>query len=386
MARLAIFSHAPSDSVNALKAAMAEQGVELVKIRRTASTFRGRAGDLIINYGSSDIALDVMGRATVINHPTVIAGASNKANSFRKFQEAGVKTVEWTTDGEQAQVWLDNGDMVYARKRLQGHSGEGIEISFSNPAGVGDAGDVPVSSTLPSAPLYTKAILSERREFRIHVMKGVITYVQQKRRRDGYRDEPSYSNLVRNHHTGWIYATQNAEVCEEAKREAIKAINALGLDYGAVDVITRRGEAWVLEVNTAPGMSGTNLETYTENFLRVYNGEAPVGATVDLTALQEEIQDATNNTPVAAAPEPAPQAQRSVAPAPAQARPAPVPAAPVSAPESTALTNQGFYKLTVNGERTVGQYDADMEHFMIIGWEVPVELADAEVHGVLNVL
>lgn len=392
MARLAIYSHAPSDSVNLLKAAMGEQGVDVIKIRRTGSTFRGRADDLIINYGSSSMPALVVGRARVLNKPEVIAQASNKVNSFNKFLEHGVKTVDWTTRPEMAQSWLDDGDMVYVRRTLQGHSGEGITIAHRNPAGVGDAGGIEVSATLRTAPLYTKAILSERREFRIHVMGGVITYVQQKRRRDGYRDEADYSNLVRNHHTGWIYATQNADVCDEAKVEALKAVAALGLDYGAVDVITRRGEAWVLEVNTAPGMSGTNLETYTNNFLRIFAGQEPEGSVVDFTELQEEIRqdDIVPEAPVRrvaepVAPQPA-QAQRTVTPAPAETRPAPIPAAqPQSATTAVApLIDNGFYKLIVNEERTLGQWDEDMGHFLIIGWEVPVELNDSTIIGVVS--
>lgn len=419
MARLAIYSHAPSDSVNLLKAAMGEQGVDVIKIRRTGSTFRGRADDLIINYGSSSMPALVVGRARVLNKPEVIAQASNKVNSFNKFLEHGVKTVDWTTRPEMAQSWLDDGDMVYVRRTLQGHSGEGITIAHRNPAGVGDAGGIEVSATLRTAPLYTKAILSERREFRIHVMGGVITYVQQKRRRDGYRDEADYSNLVRNHHTGWIYATQNADVCDEAKVEALKAVAALGLDYGAVDVITRRGEAWVLEVNTAPGMSGTNLETYTNNFLRIFAGQEPEGSVVDFTELQEEIrqvvetepqerageldamlayqqanrapEESVNVSAAASRPQPIPypqsaQAQRTVTPAPAEARPAPIPAAQPQ-PATTAvapLIDNGFYKLIVNEERTLGQWDEDMGHFLIIGWEVPVELNDSTIIGVVS--
>lgn len=211
MARLAIYSHAPSDSVNALKAHLSVEGVDLIKIKRQNSRFAGREGDVIINYGSSSFPMERVGRGRLLNNPGAISLASNKLRAFEVFQNAGVKTVEWTNQHSIAQGWVEQGGMVYARTTLQGHSGAGIVIGYGNPAGVGDAGDVQVTSTLPRAQLYTKAILQERREFRIHVMDGKITYVQQKRRRDGFRENETYSNLVRNHHTGWIYATQNAE-------------------------------------------------------------------------------------------------------------------------------------------------------------------------------
>lgn len=311
-----------------------------------------------------------------------------------------MKTVEWTNQRSIAQGWVEQGGMVYARTTLQGHSGAGIVIGYGNPAGVGDAGDVQVTSTLPSAQLYTKAILQERREFRIHVMDGKITYVQQKRRRDGFRENETYSNLVRNHHTGWIYATQNADVCDEAKREAIKAIEALGLDFGAVDVITRRGEAWVLEVNTAPGMSGTNLETYANNFTRLMNGEPVEGLVVDMSipverggeldamvAYQREQRNDNRNTRndgntsrrnTQPQPEQPQTAIPAVAPyvAPAEA---PVSSATTRDTNGTPLINNGVYKLVVDDHETVGKFIADCDHFEILGWEVPVEREDATI-------
>lgn len=72
---------------------------------------------------------------------------------------------------------------------------------------------------------------------------------------------------VRNHANGWIYARDaidepNAMVLEQAKL----AITALGLDFGAVDIIwnQHRQMAYVLEVNTAPGLEGTTLIKYAD--------------------------------------------------------------------------------------------------------------------------
>lgn len=393
MARLAIYSHAPSDSVNALKAHLSVEGVDLIKIKRQNSRFAGREGDVIINYGSSSFPMERVGRGRLLNNPGAISLASNKLRAFEVFQNAGVKTVEWTNQHSIAQGWVEQGGMVYARTTLQGHSGAGIVIGYGNPAGVGDAGDVQVTSTLPRAQLYTKAILQERREFRIHVMDGKITYVQQKRRRDGFRENETYSNLVRNHHTGWIYATQNADVCDEAKREAIKAIEALGLDFGAVDVITRRGEAWVLEVNTAPGMSGTNLETYANNFTRLMNGEPVEGVVVDMSIPVETNNDNRNTRNERQS------GNRNTQPQPEQPTPTPVatpaPTAPAEAPVSsattrntngTALIDNGVYKLLVDGHATVGKFVQDCAHFEILGWEVPVEHEDATIGELLCTL
>jgi|AKZA01.1.fsa_nt_gi Glutathione synthase/Ribosomal protein S6 modification enzyme (glutaminyl transferase) len=419
MARLAIWSHAASDTVNALKVEVAAQGDNLIKIRRNNSNFTGRAGDIIINYGDSNMPSHVIGRATVLNPGHRIGNASNKSTAFRTFADAGVKTVDFTTSRTTAQEWVDSGELVYARTRLQGHSGEGIVACHRDPSSLGNIGGVQTSESAVSAQLYTRGITADRREFRIHVMKGKITYVQQKKRRDGYADMPEYSGVVRNYHTGWIYATQMAQLNEEAKREALKAIQALGLDYGAVDVITRRDEAWVLEVNTAPGMTGTNLTTFASNVLRLLNGQE-VEEVMPAPSL-DELQREVNNTPSAQTRTVRQTLQREAAPAPA---PAPAPEQEVAADENFALSgdsaqnlratpvnrtqsnqsrrngeravqlanstptlqNNGVYLITVDGERTVGKYDVSMSHFEIVGWEVPVAASDATILEHLCVL
>ena len=53
----------------------------------------------------------------------------------------------------------------------------------------------------------------------------------------------------------------------EAKTQAQNAVEALGLDFGAVDIILGKNGIWyVLEVNTACGLEGTTLEKYCEQF------------------------------------------------------------------------------------------------------------------------
>ncbi|BBU72659.1 ribosomal protein S6 glutaminyl transferase [Cronobacter phage vB_CsaP_009] len=301
MSRLAIFSHAPSDTVNLIREQI--NGMEdqrIIKIRSTGSTFRGRRGDLIVNYGSSSLPESIIGSARILNHPQAISNASNKRTAMNILRENNIPIVESTTDREEAQQWMDNGSVVYARTQLQGHSGAGIVVCanenlLSQLADIGSS--VETSTSLVNANLYTKGLTEQRREFRIHVMNGVVTYVQQKRRRDGYREMEEYSNVVRNYHTGWIYATQNADVIDSAKVAAVQSVSALGLDYGAVDVITRMDNCWVLEVNTAPGMTGTNLETFCNNIIRVKNGDSPEGVSVDLQELVDEINETEAETP-----------------------------------------------------------------------------------------
>jgi glutathione synthase/RimK-type ligase-like ATP-grasp enzyme len=57
------------------------------------------------------------------------------------------------------------------------------------------------------------------------------------------------------------------------EEQAIKAVQALGLDFGSVDVIwnERHSLPYVLEVNTAPGLVGTTVTNFVNAFKREYN-------------------------------------------------------------------------------------------------------------------
>lgn len=402
--RLRVYSNGPSDTLNELLPLMPEA----LRIRSGGgSRFRGRSEDLILNYGSSSLAQTIIGEARILNNPVNVGYASNKRIAFDMFRRADVKTVQYTTDGEEAQTWVDAGDVVYARTRLSGHSGEGIVIATNNEELHGDG----VGPTLPSAPLYTKGISAQRREYRIHVMHGVITNIQQKKRVNGYADLPEYSDIIRNHHTGWIYATQQAEPNNQAKVEALKAIEALGLDYGAVDIITRRDEAWVLEVNTAPGMTGSNAERFAENVLAIFNNREVNPAqnvSEDLSNLQREVSEEraaeTATTEAIARGNAAAEELINIVtqnPTPtafqdyghtveaAAAENFALDAGPLSTvtqAEPIRLVENGIYIVTMRNDdvRNVGVFSNGV--FELAGWEIPVTSNDINIVEALGVL
>lgn len=302
-------SNSARDLVNAINEASGNNE-RAVRLRVNGSVYRGSPTSLVVNWGNSNTTQGawegIVGAGRGLNPPSAIHNASNKRLSFQMFQEHSIPTVEWTTDRAVAEGWLSDGGVVYARTRLQGHSGEGIVVC-SNIA-LPDLGGISTSSVIVDAPLYTKGITQQRREFRIHVVNGAIVHTQQKKRSENWRDNPNYSNVVRNYHTGWIYAVQDVAANAAANQAAINAVRALGLDFGAVDVITRGDNAWVLEVNTAPGLQGTNLTNYANQFLSILRNEqapAPVVEPVAVVepepiAVPEEIAPAvlTEGTPV----------------------------------------------------------------------------------------
>jgi D-alanine-D-alanine ligase-like ATP-grasp enzyme len=107
----------------------------------------------------------------------------------------------------------------------------------------------------------------------VHVLGGVAAVVQQKRRRNNVELTPD-QRLIRNLANGWIFAVDKVvfaspAIEQDVKQQAIAAVACLGLDFGAVDVIVDKDatKAYVLEVNTAPGLSSpTVLAAYIAYF------------------------------------------------------------------------------------------------------------------------
>lgn len=301
--RIRVLPYGPSDSVRELTSAINTKIQELrlnanvMSLVSEGSRYRSRVGDIVVNYGNRRYNDAFFGGATVLNSVVALNRAANKVAAFNALRLAEVKTVEYTVDREVAQNWNRN-EIVYERGTLTGHSGEGITVRLPR-EGIADA------------PLYTKGIQGPRREWRVHVFEGVITYVQKKIRRNGYRDLSTYREDIRNHHTGWVYSNAFTDAPpDQVLIQAHKAVSALGLNFGAVDLISKNTNAWVLEVNTAPGLTGTTLETYTHNiveFVKSFSGVDPdyrVAYELPVEEVEEEFAESADDENSALAAEP----------------------------------------------------------------------------------
>ena len=220
-------------------------------IRLKDSKYKSKHGDKVLNWGNSTSDLD-LSKATVLNHPDQVREVSNKKRFFEMMSELpdAPNMPDWTTSKQEAQQWSDEGAMVFARTKLTGHSGQGIVVVEPN------------TTNIPSAPLYTKYV-KKKDEFRCHFWKGEVFDVQRKARRRDHED-PNF--LIRSHENGFVYARENIEVPDAVHREADKVVTSGVLDFGAIDIIYNRlhDKAYVLEVNTSPGLEGTTLYNYAQ--------------------------------------------------------------------------------------------------------------------------
>lgn len=243
-----------------------ESGKELarlldVKRVRPDGNYVPKIGHTVINWGNGKAPawLETARRrdVTLLNSPEAVKTASNKLKGLVALEEAGIAVPQFTTDRRIAKYWLDDGHTVVERHVLNGNSADGVRIV--------NLDDPDMSSELESAPLYTKFI-PKSREFRVHVFRGeVVDYAEKKKVRQERRPD-NFNKYICSNEMGWVFCRLNIKHIDPVKELGIKAVEALGLDFGAVDVVYHEGTPYVLEVNTAPGVMGTTLKRYVNTF------------------------------------------------------------------------------------------------------------------------
>lgn len=213
-----------------------------VPAKRTIISKRGN----ILRRGSA---------AFVRDHFVVTTRALNKVEQFERFKEAGVTTPQYALSDREARGL--NCKTLFARTLISATNGRGI-IEFERS-----------TEQYPVAPLYTEYI-PKKAEYRFHVFYGEVIDIQQKKKKAGVDER---NTRIRNLHNGYVYCRDGIVAPDGAANLAIRAVAACGYQYGAVDIIynEKRGQCYVLEVNSRPGLMGTTLEKYAEALIKTFN-------------------------------------------------------------------------------------------------------------------
>lgn len=108
---------------------------------------------------------------------------------------------------------------------------------------------------------YFEQAQVSKREFRVHVMDGKVFCIDEKRPRDTsirVEDRPEIKNMD----SGFKFRRPMKSYPPEVESESIKAVEALGLDFGAADVGLNDEGVWIYEVNTAPSLRTKTRKLY----------------------------------------------------------------------------------------------------------------------------
>lgn len=286
MPNIRIISHNNGASAKALATALGNP--QLLKKMQPTPVPRFVRDAFVINFGVHPNDTNV---AVNCNQPRSVEVASDKAQAFQVMSEAGVSVVPFSDNPfdviEQCPEYNLEGQptrTVVARTLTRASEGRGIEMIDCNVDGT-------ARSTVVNAPLYT-AYIPKHAEYRVHVGHasdvygyGVIDITKKARRTDVPDDQVNWR--IRNYDNGFTFAREGIDLAEPTVQRVIdqakRAVQALGLDFGAVDVVVqsnRERSVYVLEVNTAPGMEGTTLERYVQYFRAFANNQRWSGLTV----------------------------------------------------------------------------------------------------------
>jgi glutathione synthase/RimK-type ligase-like ATP-grasp enzyme len=174
----------------------------------------------------------------------------NKLSQYQWFKDNDIPALEFTTEILTAIEWCEDGNTVFGRKYLNASCGKGIMV-FESPDDV------------VHCPVYTK-YKKKKREFRVHVFKDqVVSVVEKKRKKefDGERD-----TKIRNVANGYVFVQQNVVEPDGLRELALRAAKVSYSDFRGVDIGYNKlkDELFVIEVNSAPGIQGNNIDRYLE--------------------------------------------------------------------------------------------------------------------------
>lgn len=233
----------------------------------------------VVRFGSTTEISDGLQRVEV-NTVDSIRNSSDKLRMKRCFHEAGVSTAMWwtTTDGVT---------FTTASNENQSINELSFPIVAKNRFGSRGMGNTLIKNVEELNTWLRNKTLSNYifekyynyvREYRIHVSRlGCFYSCRKMIKQDTPEDQRWYKN---DNNSVWILPSN--ELFDQPinwyniQQEAIKALNATGLDVGAVDLrvqsrldskerVRENPEFIIIEINSAPGLGDLGKELYIEH-------------------------------------------------------------------------------------------------------------------------
>ena len=190
------------------------------------------------------------------NRENILYGdCKDKIAQYMWFKAQNLPALTFTTNHEEAKAWFQGTDtVVFARKLTRASEGKGIVVAT-------EAGQ------LPAAPVYT-LYKKKKKEFRVHVFKDVVVQVLEKRKRKEFTGERD--SRIRNTANGYVFCSEGVVEPAGLRELALKASKVTSSHFRGVDIgfNEKLNELFVIEVNSAPGIEGSNVDKYVQTILK----------------------------------------------------------------------------------------------------------------------
>lgn len=231
-----------------------------MKIRLISNNLKSKSLKRLSKYLTNQLKYKVWRSSnTKQNRNNLLYGHQlSKTEQYKWFQEQDINALEFTESYNDAKEWAFEGTAVVARLLTRASEGRGIIISE-------EAGQIPM------APLYTK-YKKKKKEFRIHIFKDKVVHVLEKRKRRGGICDAKIRNTI----NGYVFCSENVEEPKGLRELALKASKVTKSDFKGVDIgwNEKKNELFVIEVNSAPGIEGNNLNRYVTEIINYdYNSK-----------------------------------------------------------------------------------------------------------------
>jgi len=180
----------------------------------------------------------------------VYGDCKGKIEQYEFFKAQGLPALTFTTKIEEAREWCSQQNIVVARTLTRSSEGKGIIIAET-------------PEQIPMAPVYTQ-YRKKKREFRVHVFADQVVQVLEKRRRKEFSGE--LETKIRNIANGYVFCSENVVEPDGIRELALKASKVTNSMFKGVDIgfNEKLNELFVIECNSAPGLSGSRIPLYVE--------------------------------------------------------------------------------------------------------------------------
>ena len=234
---------------------------------------------LLINLGTTE---DVKAEKLVLNPRAMVIAASHKLLAREQFRDQGVPTPPlFRRVGE-----IKEEDLPVVGRTTRHHKGQGFWLCRTLRE---------VSQASSAGATHFLGFIPNTREYRVHTFirsKSLGKPVKERTPED-YKSikisekvwtgkgTPDPNIPQKNHQFGWTFLGQQNRREEElavVRQSAKMAIAALGMDFGAVDIMyqIRYKLPYVLEINSTPSLADENSDTcerYAGQITKIYQAQ-----------------------------------------------------------------------------------------------------------------
>lgn len=229
---------------------------------RFASILRKSTPDCVINLGTTG---EIKYSGKIVNSRDMVRAASNKRAARIAFQEAEVPAPKLYLRGRD----VTKADLPVIGRTSYHNKGKGFWFcrTLEHVQRAVDRGATHFLDYVPKTREYRVHTFCKRRAFgegartaNDYVSVKLVEKVWQGKTR------PDPKQIQKNHEFGWVFLghqDRREEELDVVRYASKQAIAALGLDFGAVDVMYRISDKrpYILEVNSTPSLADDNANT-----------------------------------------------------------------------------------------------------------------------------